>query len=122
VKRMPGDIWAIFAGTLGNNYDIPTVLLAAKKLWELKIPMKIFIAGEGPLQKYLCKFIDENHLDNVVFLGRLSFNELRSCYKHFDIGLAPYTKSSTVAMPVKIYDYFCAGLLVVNSLDGELEE
>jgi len=36
--------------------------------------------------------------------------------------LCTYSPESTVAMPIKLYDYLAAGLPIVSSLPGELED
>jgi glycosyltransferase involved in cell wall biosynthesis len=38
------------------------------------------------------------------------------------MGLSMYVKGSTVTMPIKAYNYFAAGLPIVNSLEGELSD
>lgn len=122
LQKPTGEIWAIYAGTLGDNYDIKTVLNAAVLLGERASNIKIVIAGSGPLRDYVVEFIQHNSLRNVTYLGSLTLSELAKYYRLSDIGLSPYIEHSTVVMPAKVYDYMVAGLPIVSSLHGELAD
>jgi glycosyltransferase involved in cell wall biosynthesis len=118
-KKRADELWLIYAGTLGENYDIKSILWAANKLTEElvgKANFKFIIAGDGPL-KQLCK---DNESDNFVFLGRLAAEELKLLYQHSDLALSTYKGESTVAMPIKAFDYISFGLPMVNSLGRDL--
>lgn len=121
--KEPGEIWGIYAGSLGNNYDIPTILQAAKLLEQRKTDskIKILIAGDGVLRSHVIRYIKTHHLGNLAYLGVLRHEELIMLYQICDFGLCPYAPESNVAMPDKVYDYMAAGLPIVNSLRGELE-
>lgn len=121
-QKMPGEVWALYAGTLGNNYDIETLLQAAACLEQRDSKIKILIAGEGPYRDRITEFIATRQPTNLVYLGHLSPEELILLYQFCDIGLCTYGAESKVAMPVKAYDYMAAGLPIINSLQGELEK
>jgi len=120
-QKESGEVWLVYAGSLGNNYDIETLLQAAADLEQRKSKIKIFIAGEGPLRGHIIDFIFTHQFTNLIFLGKLSHRELIQLYQVCDIGLCAYGPESNVAMPDKAYDYMAAGLPIVNSLRGELE-
>jgi glycosyltransferase involved in cell wall biosynthesis len=61
-------------------------------------------------------------LKSLVYVGRLSPQQLPGLYNQCEIGISAYGSVSTVAMPDKAYDYMAAGLPIVNSLKGELAE
>jgi glycosyltransferase involved in cell wall biosynthesis len=119
-KKELNEIWIIYAGTLGKNYDIPIIIECSRKLNELKLPIKIFLAGDGELRQFVEESIRSKNLSNLIYLGKLSANDLNLFYKKCDIALSTYVKNSTVSMPVKAFDYFAAGLPVVNSLNRDL--
>ena len=121
VGKKDGEIWAIYPGTLGNNYDIMTLLETSVHLASRGIPASIIIAGEGPLRSAVEDFIGRNSGANLKYIGKLTPEELQRYYEVCDIGLSPYLGESTVAMPTKVYDFLAAGLPVINSLPGELE-
>lgn len=118
--KQVGDVYTIFAGSLGNNYDILTILQSATCLNQRKSRVKILIAGEGPLRPLVVEFITSQHLPNLIYLGKLDHRELIQVYGICDIGLCAYGPDSNVAMPDKAYDYMAAGLPIINSLKGEL--
>jgi len=120
-EKTSDEVWAIYAGTLGNNYDIETLLRAAVHLEQHKSRVKILIAGEGPLRQRVTDFVTAHRPRNLVYLGKLDPEELIEIYQLSDIGLCAYGAESNVAMPDKAYDYMAAGLPIVSSLRGELE-
>ena len=120
IIKEKGELWAIYASTLGSNYDLDTLLDAAKLLKDREVNVKILIAGIGPLQDYVVSFINENKLTQAVYIGNPSSEMLSSIFSYCDIGLSMYTKDSSVTMPVKAFHYFAAGLPIINSLVGDL--
>lgn len=120
VEKSSKDIWVIYAGSLGNTYDILTIMDAAKSLSNYS-HIKILIAGDGPLKDQIIKKISKDELKNVQYLGKVDNQELFHLYALCDIGLCAYSKYSNVGMPDKIYDYMAAGLPIINSLKGELQ-
>jgi glycosyltransferase involved in cell wall biosynthesis len=120
-KKEEGEIWAVFAGSLGPSYDILTLIEVAKKLENSPLKLRIIVAGDGPHRADL-----ENHMTNknsrLHYAGKLEPNKLASLYRICDIGLCTYSQRSNVEMPDKIYDYTAAGLPVINSLRGEVSD
>jgi len=117
----PGEVWAVFAGTLGQNYDVETLLRASVLLGERASQVKILIAGEGPLLLHVRQFVRDHVSGNVRCVGKIPAEALPALYAKCDIGLCAYGQGSNVAMPDKAYDYMAAGLPIVSSLKGELE-
>jgi len=117
--KKQGDVWAIFAGSLGDTYDIAAILEAARSLRWLS-SLRFFIAGDGPLRASVTSFSTAVDNSNLHYLGKLNPETLIALYGYCDIGLCAYSSRSNVEMPDKIYDYTAAGLAVVNSLTGEV--
>jgi len=115
-----GEIWAVYAGSLGENYDVSTLMEAAVLLENRGVAIRILVAGDGPRAAALQAFVRERQLGNLIYLGSVSKGCLPGLYRQCDIGISAYGPSSTVAMPDKAYDYMAAGLPMVNSLRGEL--
>ena len=122
IKKRNDEIWAVYAGSLGNNYDIKTLLLAACIMETDKQKIRLLIAGDGPLRYEIIKFIEKNKLKNVIYLGKIAPDELADLYRYCDVGICAYAVESNVAMPDKAYDYMAAGLPILNSLLGEFEQ
>ena len=119
--KEPGEVWFVYAGTFGEAYDLQTVAAAAGALLERGARCQFVFAGAGPLQP-LVERLAAAHPEAVRFLGTLTPPQLREVYRACDAGLCSYAPDTTVAMPVKLYDYLGAGLAVVNSLAGECGE
>jgi len=120
-ERLPSDeLRVVYAGTLGQGYDVDGIVAAAAILGERKVPVHIVVAGDGPSRAKVETAARAN--PNLVYVGRVSAADLGGLYRDADVGLCAYVPGSTVAMPCKVYDYLAAGLAVVSSLDGELAE
>ena len=125
VKSIPekkdGEIWCVFAGTLGPSYDIKGILKCAERFWnEGNDKYRFIIAGSGPFENMVTEASEK--LDNLIYVGKLLPSELIPIYGQCDIGLATYSSGSNVDMCDKFYDYTAAGLAVINSLKGEVSE
>lgn len=117
-NKNEGWIWCVYAGSLGPSYDIPTIIDCANKSKSNRKKVLFIIAGSGEYAS-VCK---QNKNDQDVFLEYLDKRDLVPIYSKCDIGLCTYADFSTVDMPDKFYDYTAAGLAIVNSLHGEIEE
>ena len=119
-EKKEGEVWCVYAGSLGPSYDIKTLLACAEKVKQRNDKIRFIIAGGGP-QSPLIEDASRNNI-KITYLGSLNANWLPAIYKKCDIGLCIYASFSTVDMPDKFYDYTAAGLAVVNSLQGEIKE
>lgn len=120
--KAPEDSWVIYAGTLGINYDIKTIVDSARIFKKIDDTIQFIIVGEGPLRSMVVDAINEEKLCNINYLGVLSTDQLNALYGRCDIALSTYRGLSTVSMPVKAFDYLAAGLPVVNSLGKDWGE
>lgn len=108
-------IIGIFAGSLGPNYDVLTLVECYRTL---SSDHHLLIAGAGPLESYLENLTETN----ITYLGVLSPEELQRVYVRCHIGFNAYSEFSNVEMSDKFYDYTCYGLVVFNTLLGECKE
>jgi glycosyltransferase involved in cell wall biosynthesis len=105
----------IYAGSLGEGYDIETILLLAEKRPDLDI----IIAGAGPKSR-LCEKAHRNK--TIKFMGQVGSESLKVLYQNSSIGLIPYKKYSAVSMPIKLFEYIANGIKIVSSLEMECAE
>lgn len=112
------NIWGIYAGTLGENYDILSLLKASSVINDELPQLKILIAGAGPLEQTVADFAANNK--NIFYLGSLPTDKLYKLFSFCDFGFSTYSEASTVSMPIKCFDYLAAGLPLVNSLNRNL--
>jgi glycosyltransferase involved in cell wall biosynthesis len=122
VPHTEGEVRVVYAGTLGAKYDIESLMEAALALQKDQPSIKFVIAGDGPRRTQLESYILQHGLSNVLVLGPVAPQRLAALYRQCDIGLCLYSSGSTVAMPIKAFDYFAAGLPVISSVTGELQE
>ena len=112
----------VYAGTLGERYDIGTVVRAAGILKERGGHVQLIVAGDGPGRAMLETAIASDPSPNLVYAGRLRPEQLSLLYRDSQVGLCAYSPGSTVTMPCKAYDYLDGGLAIVSSLRGELAD
>lgn len=108
----------VYAGTLGEAYDIPCLAAAVERIAAAG-RIRIVIAGAGP-EKVRLETLAKRYPQTLIFLGELTSEELGAIYAQSQIGLCSYAPDSAVEMPVKLFDYLAAGLGFITSLDGEI--
>ena len=118
--RLPpyNGLTCVYAGTLGEAYDIPCLAASVEALAALG-RVRLVVAGDGPERPRLNQ-LAQAHPETLIFLGKVSPHELGAIYAQAQIGLCSYALGSAVEMPVKLFDYLAAGLGFVTSLDGEI--
>jgi len=117
----PEDLTVIYAGTLGEAYDLPCVIQAIELLLKSDERTRFIFAGEGPFKGDISA-LAERAPDRVAFIGSVPASELPGWYARSDIGLCGYAGGSTVSMPIKVFDYLAAGLAMVGSVGGEARQ
>jgi glycosyltransferase involved in cell wall biosynthesis len=120
-KADADEVWFVYAGTLGNNYDIASVLAAFQVAAAQAPHLRLKVAGDGPLRA-LVTDATAKLPERIAYLGPLNKDELWCLLESADVGLLPYTGFSTVSVPAKTFDYLAAGLPIINSLPGEVDQ
>lgn len=105
-----------FVGTFGHSYDLETVILSASLLSQRK-DIQFVLAGEGTKSQKLRELA--SGLDNVIFPGWLSQEDISILLSHSVAGLTAYREEALQGLPNKFFEYMCHGLPIVNSLKGE---
>ena len=122
VKDKTGDFIACFFGTFGRQFDLNTVIKAARKLDDTEVRIKFVLCGSGDnLDKYKqlakgCK--------NILFPGWIGQPEIWTLMRMASVGLAPYISINNFMLNIanKPIEYMSAGLPVVSSSKGALEK
>lgn len=120
-ERKSTDMWFVYAGTLGAGYDVSTLIASIALIAEESATSQFLIAGDGPRRADV-EALARKYPRQVHYVGVVDPQTLDGLYKLCDVGLSLYAPESTVSMPTKIYDYFFAGLAVLNSLGRECGE
>ncbi|MEJ5994842.1 glycosyltransferase [Pedobacter sp. Du54] len=115
LQKQENEIWVVYAGTLGPNYDIKTIVACAKLLAKTAPHVKIIVAGDGPLRNLV-----SHSQANLIYVGSLTSADVSLLYTKCDMALSSYVGASTVSMPIKAYDYLASGLPLINSLGRDL--
>ena len=105
----------VYAGSLGEGYDIEILIELAIK----RPNLEVVIAGAGP-KSDLCRRAHDQGI--ITFLGQLDSEGLECLYKGAYYGVLPYKKNSAVSMPIKFYEYLAHELVIINSLNMECSE
>ena len=107
-----------FVGMFGKTYDLETVIASARQLSRQgEARIQFVLSGTGESEAALRDAAQG--LENVVFTGRINAVELAAMARLAHVGLMAYTKGAPQGLPNKLFEYLCAGLPILSSLEGE---
>jgi len=111
-----------FFGTLGRQLDLDTVIHAARRLLDQKSPFIFVLCGDGDNSEYYRNLA--KGCDNIIFPGWVNQADITVLMKRSSVGLTPYYSKMDFSMsiPNKSIEYLSAGLPVISSLKGVLQE
>lgn len=113
VIHEPSVIKIAYIGSLGDSYDIDTVIDAIKMINSDK-HIELVIMGDGEKKSTF-----ETHANAVgihaTFTGMLGYPQMCECLMECDIAVNPIKKGSAGSIINKVGDYAMAGLPVVNT-------
>ena len=117
----PGEFLVCFFGTIGRQFDLETVIMAARRLEEGPRRFRFVLCGSGDMLPHYRKRARD--IASVVFPGWVGAAEIWTLMRNARAGLAPYRNSMDfrLSLPNKSIEYLSAGLPLVSSLTGELE-
>jgi glycosyltransferase involved in cell wall biosynthesis len=111
-----------FFGAISRQFDLETVIDAARRLKRKNDSFKFILCGSGDkLAYYKSLSID---CENVIFPGWVEAADIWTLMRMSKVGLAPYKNNEnfTMNIPNKPIEYFSAGLPVLSSLKGFLND
>jgi glycosyltransferase involved in cell wall biosynthesis len=121
--RNDGVFTACYFGTFGQNkVEIATVIAAARLLAKRQVPIRFVLCGstsELPASHQLAV-----ELPSVILPGWVNAAQIWTLMRLASVGLAPYRSIADFkrSIPNKPIEYMSAGLPVVSSLEGVLQE
>ena len=80
------------------------------------------IAGNGPAETWVRRQAQCRGLSNITLLGQQPYPVFCSIAAASDYGLNPVRPDSFAVFPNRVFDYFAADLLIVNTVPGELAD
>ncbi|MGS0746155.1 glycosyltransferase family 4 protein [Syntrophomonas erecta subsp. sporosyntropha] len=116
-----GDFVVSFFGTIGKQFLLEPILTAAAKLNTVE-NIKFIICGDGEsLVSIKNKALN---FRNVKFPGWVNQSKIRSLLELTSLGLAPYreSKNFTLNIPNKFAEYLSAGIPILLSINGEMND
>jgi len=108
-----------FVGTFSKFLDIENILDAAKLLID-KQNIHLFIIGYGERSDEFSNIAIS--LPNVTMSGWLDAGEIQKILAKTKVGLVAYSRDALMSLPNKPFEYMAAGLPLLSSLPGELEQ
>lgn len=119
-KRIPGDKFVVgYAGTLGVANSLYYFLDAAKRFESSRV--EFVLAGIGKEKDALLKYVEDNGIENVTFLGSVPKSQVQSLLQSFDacyLGLSNDPLFRFGVSPNKLFDYFSASRPIVYAIDS----
>lgn len=110
----------VFIGTLGKQFDLSTVIDAAKAVLHKEI--LFIICGDGEERLKYTKMAAGN--PNVIFPGWIDRAQIWTIMRIANLGIAPYKNTVNFLnnIPNKPIEYLSASLPVLTCLDGVLSD
>ncbi|MCX7890844.1 MAG: glycosyltransferase family 4 protein [Burkholderiales bacterium] len=120
VSRIVSRPIACFFGTFGRQFDIDTVIAAARLLARDVPPVLFVLCGEG--ERLLAYREAAADLPNVLFPGWVDAPKIWTLMRMSTVGLAPYRPGAAFAgnLPNKPIEYLSASLPVIAGVEGYL--
>jgi len=122
VSENNNEFTACYFGVLSRQRELETVIEAARRLKKLNKPLRFVLCGSSDNLSYYKELA--KGCENVIFPGWIGKAEIRTLMIMSSVGLAPYpsNKNYIANIPYKPSEYLSAGLPIVSSLKGALEE
>lgn len=117
--KSENEIWIGYCGTLGSSYDLICVFDALNSIEEIQdVCVKLVVMGDGPLMSKFQDYVKKINV-NVVFTGRIPYDEMCSLLKMCDIAVNPITHGAAQSIINKHADYVASGLPIVSTQENE---
>jgi glycosyltransferase involved in cell wall biosynthesis len=111
-----------FFGTLGRQFDLETVIAAARKLQGKGRPFRFVLCGHGDHAARYQRLASD--CENVLFPGWMNATQIWTLMRISAAGLAPYVSCANFKanIPNKPAEYFSARLPVLSGIRGALAD
>jgi glycosyltransferase involved in cell wall biosynthesis len=118
-----GPLECVYAGSLEAGRDVEILPAVARQLSAQGVSATIHVAGSGKHEAALRRAAAATSGScRLTVHGLLGRREYLRLLDRCEVGLVCVKPESMVAMPNKAGDYAAAGLALVNSLPGELQD
>jgi len=123
LPAQPGVFTVGFVGTLKPWHGL-TALVEAFAILNARYPeVRLLVVGDGTERENLLKELSLHGLLEVAHLtGAVPPDEMPGLLASMDVAVCPYPQQDFYFSPLKVYEYMAAGLPVVVSRIGQLDE
>ena len=115
----PSKLKLLFLSTISRNKGIYLALEAFRRASHVYSDIEITVAGIGPELEGAKKFVSENNIENVFFIGHVKDYQKMKTYSECDVYLFP---SSYEGMPTSLLEAMGFGLAIICSDVGAIPE
>lgn len=110
----------MFAGNIGEVQSVETIIKAAEIL-KNNTNIYFHIVGDGSKFEVCKSMVEELELNNVIFHGRRSVNEMPIFYNGADAMIVSLKNNKVLSytLPGKVQSYMAAGKPIIGVVNGE---
>lgn len=123
IEKNTDEKWITYAGTIGNTYDLYTLMDVAYELQQIGYSnLRFKIIGQGPLENDLKAYVSSKGINIVDFVGFLPYEVMAAYLSKSDITINSLKARASQSIINKVADYFAAGIPILNgSLCNEMK-
>lgn len=115
IEKPTGEKWVTYAGTLGESYDLFTLIDAAKIIQKQgRENVRFKILGQGPDEEKLREYAEANNVNNIDWIGFQPYEKMAAYLCKSDITVNALKKNASQSIINKVADYFAAGIPILN--------
>jgi len=120
----PGSFTLGFVGSLRPWHGLSVLAESFAQLYQADRASRLIVVGDGPERPWLASRLAARGVyEATQFVGQVAPHEVPGLLASLDVAIAPYPRLRRFYFsPLKVYEYMAAGLAVVASGVGQLEE
>lgn len=114
IEKPTGEFWVTYAGSLGDCYDLGTLIRAVDEAHRSHDGIVVKLLGDGPCKADLIS-IARSVACRVDFAGYQPYEKMAAYLSKSDIVVNSLTKKAAQSIVTKIGDYLASGKPMINT-------